>query len=87
MNTTYIACTISFQYLSWENFLCAHSPSIKEQFMIPASGLSKNTIETLNITCPDVNDNLVSLAATVTSCDVRKWLYECGKQNGRGYSY
>jgi len=54
--------------------------------MIPASGLSMKTIHKLNITCEDVDDNLVGLAATITSCDVRNWLYGCSKENGRKYA-
>ena len=75
---------MTFQYLNWENFLCAHSPAIKEQFMVAASGLTMKTIQELNTNCSEVNDNLVGLAAAVTSCDVRKWLYECAKENGHG---
>ena len=52
--------------------------------MVAASGLTMKTIDKLNTTCSEINDNLVGLAAAVTSCDVRKWLYDCAKENGRG---
>ncbi|KAK2151408.1 hypothetical protein LSH36_364g02062 [Paralvinella palmiformis] len=78
--------TFCKKYLNWENFLCAHSPAIKEQFMVAASGLTMKTIDKLNTTCSEINDNLVGLAAAVTSCDVRKWLYDCAKENGRGFA-